>query len=252
MMNVVIIEDEALAADRLEAMLKEVAPDVQVLARLGSIKDSVRWLMQHSADLIFLDIQLSDGLSFTIFEQVTITTPIIFTTAYDQYAIRAFKLNSVDYLLKPIRTSELQESIRKYKTLKSAYSIDFDELLNTLHGNTPEYKKRFMIQYGERIRKVEISEVAYFYAMDKSVFLKTFEGQSYPLDYTLDRLEEFVDPVRFFRINRRYIVCIDAISSMTAWSRNRVKLELKPGAEDGGDTIVSIDRAADFKAWLDR
>jgi len=250
MMNVAIIEDEVLAADRLEAMLKEVAPDIKVLARLGSIKDSVRWLMQHSADLIFLDIQLSDGLSFTIFEQVTVATPIIFTTAYDQYAIRAFKLNSVDYLLKPIRTSELQESIRKYKTLKSAYSIDFDELLNTLHGNTPDYKKRFMIQYGERIRKVEVSEVAYFYAMDKSVFLKTFEGQSYPLDYTLDRLEEFVDPARFFRINRKYIVCIDAILSMTAWSRNRVKLELKPGAEDGSDTIVSIDRAADFKAWL--
>jgi DNA-binding LytR/AlgR family response regulator len=250
MMNVLIIEDEVLAADRLEAMLKVVAPDIQVLARLSSIKDSVRWLMQHSADLIFLDIQLSDGLSFTIFEQVTVTTPIIFTTAYDQYAIRAFKLNSVDYLLKPIRQSELHESIRKYRTLKSAYSIDFEELLNTLHGNKPDYKKRFMIQYGERIRKVEISEVAYFYAMDKSVFLKTFEGQSYPLDYTLDRLEEFVDPARFFRINRKYIVCIDAISSMTAWSRNRVKVELKPAAEDTGDTIVSIDRAADFKAWL--
>jgi DNA-binding LytR/AlgR family response regulator len=249
-MNVVIIEDEALAADRLEALLQETVPGVRVLARLASIKESVKWLMNHTADLIFLDIQLSDGLSFAIFDQVAVSTPIIFTTAYDQYAIRAFKLNSVDYLLKPIRQSDLQESINKYNSLKGAFSIDFEELVNTLQGRKPEYKKRFMIQYGEKIRKVEVAEIAYFYAMEKSVFLMTREGSSYPVDHTLDRLEEFLDPASFFRINRKYIVSIDAITKMTAWSRNRVKLELKPPADDNGDTIVSLDRAADFRKWL--
>jgi DNA-binding LytR/AlgR family response regulator len=250
MMNVLIVEDESLAAEKLELMLKEIDSSINVLAKCGSIKESVKWLMEHTADLIFLDIQLSDGISFSIFEQVIINTPIIFTTAYDQYAIRAFQLNSVAYLLKPIRKSDLVESLRKYQTLKSAFSIDFDALVANLQGREPEYKKRFMIQIGEKIRKIEVAEVAYFYVLEKGIYLKTFQGNSYPVEFTLDRLEAMLNPEKFFRINRKYMVNMDSIANMVAYSRGRIKLELKPKADDEFDTIVSVDRSADFKKWL--
>jgi two-component system response regulator LytT len=231
-------------------MLTEINPAVKVLAKLGSINESVKWLLNNTCDLIFLDIQLSDGISFSIFEQVSVNTPIIFTTAYDQYAIKAFQLNSISYLLKPIRTKELEDSLQKYQSLKSAFSIDFEMLLANIQGREPEYKKRFLIQIGEKNKKGEINDVAYFYVLDKSVYLKTFQGNSYPVDYTLEKLESIINPEKFFRINRKYIVGIDAISSMVAYSRSRVKLELKPQPDEKQDTIVSIDRSADFKKWL--
>lgn len=250
-MNVLIIEDEKLAADKLESMLLETGPAIRVLAKLGSIRESVKWLFQNSADLIFLDIQLSDGISFSIFEQVAVSTPIIFTTAYDQYAIKAFELNSIAYLLKPIRKSDLAASMQKYRNLKSAFGIDFGELLAQMQGNRPEFKKRFLIQIGEKIKKVEVKDVAYFYALDKGCYLRTHQGSNYPVDYTLDKLETLVDPSAFFRINRKYLVNMEAISNMVAWSRGRVKLELKPKADDEFDTVVSIERSADFKKWMD-
>jgi two-component system response regulator LytT len=250
MMNILIVEDEGLAAEKLERMLKEIDPANNILAKCGSIKESVKWLLEHTADLIFLDIQLSDGISFSIFDQVPVNTPVIFTTAYDQYAIRAFQLNSIAYLLKPIRKSDLVESLRKYQTLKSAFSIDFDALVANLQGRNPEYKKRFMIQIGEKIRKIEVTEVAYFYVLEKGIYLKTFLGNSYPVEFTLDKMETMLNPGTFFRINRKYLVNMDAISNMVAYSRGRIKLELKPKADDEFDTIVSVDRSADFKKWL--
>lgn len=249
-MNVLIIEDESIAADKLETMLNGIDPDIRVLAKIGSIKESVKWLVQHTADLIFLDIQLSDGISFSIFEQVAVNTPVIFTTAYDQYAIKAFQLNSIAYLLKPIRTNDLAESLRKFQTLKSAFSIDFEILLAGIQGRKPDYKKRFLIQIGEKIRKIETSEIAYFNVLEKGVYLKPFQGNSYPIDYTLDRLLEILDPAIFFRINRKFVVNMDSISNMVAYSRGRVKLELRPKTDDEFDTIVSIDRSSDFKKWL--
>lgn len=252
MMNILIVEDEALAADRLEKILKEITPDITVLAKLGSIKESVKWLMLNSADLIFLDIQLSDGLSFSIFDQVSVQTPVIFTTAYDQYAIKAFQLNSVSYLLKPIRKNELAESLQKYKSLKSAFSIDFDSLLSVIQGNKPEYRKRFLIQIADKFRKVETEDIAYFYATDGIVFLKTFDGFSYPADTSLDNLESTIDPAQFYRINRKYFVSMKSISQMIAWSRSRIKLVLKPQADDDDETIVSIDRSTEFKKWLNK
>ena len=216
----------------------------------GSIKESVKWLFQNTAELIFLDIQLSDGISFKIFEQVTVSTPVIFTTAYDQYAIKAFQLNSISYLLKPVRKSELAESLQKFRSLKSAFSIDFDALMAQLQGREPDFKKRFLIQIGEKIKKVEVTEIAYFYILEKGVYIKTFSGKSLPVDFTLDKLETIVNPAFFFRINRKYLVNMDAISNMIAFSRGRVKLELKPKADDEFNTIVSIDRSADFKRWL--
>jgi DNA-binding LytR/AlgR family response regulator len=250
MMKILIIEDEALATERLENLIREVVPECHILARLGSVSESVSWLMQHHADLIFLDIQLSDGLSFTIFDRVNVSIPVIFTTAYDQYAIKAFQLNSISYLLKPIRKSDLEESLKKYRTMKSAFSIDFDRVLAAYKGDQPEYKKRFLIRIGDKYKKVETKEIAFFYAMEKSVFFKTFENKTMTIDYTLDALENLLDPSLFFRINRRYLVQMDAIDHMVAWSRSRIRLDLKPKPDHSDDILVSIDRSADFKKWL--
>ena len=221
-----------------------------VLAKTGSIKESVKWLIDHTADLIFLDIQLSDGISFSIFEQVVVNTPVIFTTAYDQYAIKAFQLNSIAYLLKPIRKSDLAESLKKFQTLKSAFTIDFDTLVTAIQGREPDYKKRFLIQIGEKIRKIEVSEIAYFYVLEKGIYLKTFQGNSYPVEFTLDRLEATLNPEKFFRINRKYMVNMDSIANMIAYSRGRIKLELKLKADEEFEAIVSVDRSSDFKKWL--
>ncbi|QIA07451.1 LytR/AlgR family response regulator transcription factor [Draconibacterium halophilum] len=249
-MNILIIEDEIFAADKLEQMLLEINPSVNVVGKLGSINESIKWFLNHTCDLIFLDIQLSDGISFSIFEQVTINTPVIFTTAYDQYAIKAFQVNSIAYLLKPIRKSELVESLNKFHNLKSAFSIDFESLLTNIQGKESGFKKRFLIQIGDKITKVEVAEVSYFFVQEKGTYLRTFEGKTYPVEYTLDKLESMLNPVSFFRINRKYLVNINSISKMVAYSRGRVKLNLKPKAEDEFDTIVSIDRSANFKKWL--
>ncbi|MCF8304738.1 MAG: LytTR family DNA-binding domain-containing protein [Bacteroidales bacterium] len=251
-MKALIIEDEAVAADRLESLVKEVDSTVEIMAKLGSVKEAVKYLSNHKTDLIFLDIQLSDGLSFSIFEQVMVNTPVIFTTAYDQYAIKAFKLNSIDYLLKPIRRDELAQSLEKYHQLQSAFRIDFDQLRESLQGKQPAYKKRFLIQYGEKIKKINTDDIAYFYAMQKSVFLKSFSNSDFPVDYTLDKLENLVDPENFFRINRKFLVNMDAITDMTAWSRSRIKLDLKPAPDDDNEAVVSIDRSAGFKQWLNK
>lgn len=249
-MNAIIIEDEKFAAERLEKMIHEINPGIEILAKLVSVQDSILWLKKNSTDLIFLDIHLSDGISFSIFDEITIKTPIIFTTAYDQYAIKAFQLNSISYLLKPIRKEELTESLQKYESLKSAFSIDFESLLAGIQGKQLEHKKRFLIQIGDKLRKIEISDVAYFYALDKNVFIKTFQNTSCAIEHTLDALENLINPEDFFRINRKYIVNMKAISEMIAYSRGRVKLILKPTADDELDTIVSIDRSSSFKKWM--
>ena len=251
-MDVLIIEDEKIAAEKLEQMLLEVDPTIQVKATIGSIKKSVSWLMKNTVDLIFLDIQLSDGISFSIFNQIQINTPIIFTTAFDQYAIKAFQLNSIAYLLKPIRIKDLEESLHKYKTLKSSYAIDFDKLLNQIQGKEYEYKRRFIIQIGDKLTKIDVTEVAYFFVFEKSVYLKLFRGNAYPIEFSLDKLEELLDPNEFFRINRKYFISIKSISNMIVLSRSRVKVDLTPEPENDLETIVSIERASNFKKWLDR
>lgn len=249
-MRVVIIEDEKFAADRLEQLLRETAPEINVVARMGSVRESVKWLVHNQAELIFLDIQLSDGISFSIFEQVAVRTPVIFTTAYDQYAIKAFQLNSIAYLLKPIRKKELEESLRKFHELRSAFSIDFDALMAGIKGTAPRYKERFLVQVGAKIKKIETINVAYFYAMEKMVFMKTFDGDSWPVEFSLDKLELMVDQQKFYRINRKYLVNMDAIKEMIAWSRSRVKLILLPKTDDEMDAIVSVERSAGFKRWM--
>ncbi|MCB2196206.1 MAG: LytTR family DNA-binding domain-containing protein [Bacteroidetes bacterium] len=251
-MKAVIIEDEKFAAQRLEKMIQELDKDIQVIAKLGSVEDSVKWFSNNSCDLIFLDIQLSDGISFSIFDQLTIKTPIIFTTAYDQYAIKAFDLNSISYLLKPIRKDELEDSLEKFNSLKAALSIDFESLLAGIQGKSIDYKKRFLIQVGDKLKKIETADIAYFYAMEKSVYIKTFKNASYDIDFTLDALDDILDPDQFFRINRKYMVNMQAISEMIAYSRGRVKLNLNPPVDDELETIVSIERSPKFKSWMNQ
>ena len=249
-MNVLIIEDEDLAAERLERMLNEIDPEVNVRAKIRSVKEAINWLKEHTVDLIFIDIQLSDGLSFSIFDEIHISTPLVFTTAYDQYAIRAFQHNSISYLLKPIRKKELKESLGKFERFRSAFSIDFETISSIYQGDKPAYKKRFLISIGEKLKKIEVTDIAYFYAMDKSVFCRTFENKALPIDQSLDALEELLDPEIFFRINRKYFVNMNAIEQMIAWSRSRIKLELNPPVKDEEGAIVSISRSSDFKKWM--
>lgn len=250
-MKVLIIEDESIAANRLEEILKSIDIECDVLAKIGSVQESVRWLTNHTADLIFLDIQLSDGLSFSIFEHVKIDTPVIFTTAYDQYAIKAFQLNSIAYLLKPINRKMLEESLQKFKTMRKSFSVDVETLLATFSSQTQEYKERFLIRIGDIMKKVNCDNVAYIYAMDKSVYIVTFNNKKFPIDYSLDSLERELDPTIFFRINRGLIVNIESIENMLVWTRSRIKLELKPTVgRNSPDTIVSTSRSQDFKNWM--
>jgi two-component system, LytTR family, response regulator LytT len=251
-MKVVIIEDEALAAERLEELLIEINPDINVSARIGSVSEAAAWLSLNKPDLIFLDIQLSDGLSFSIFEEVTTEAPIIFTTAYDQYAIKAFKLNSIDYLLKPVRKNELQESLKKYNKFKPAASFDFEDLIRQMHSHDKYYKKRFLVQYGSKIKKVETDEIAYFYAMSKNVFLVTNNGQTYPVEFTLENLEEVLNEESFFRINRKMIIHYKSIKNMVPYSRSRIKIDLEPQPPKDIDPLVSIERSSEFRKWMDK
>ena len=251
-MDILIIEDESVAAERLENSLLQIDPDFRIVGKIATIKESVRWLMKHQADLIFLDIQLSDGISFSIFEEINITTPIIFTTAYDQYAIKAFQLNSIGYLLKPIRQKELEKCLNKLENVKSAFSYDLDSLLASFTETKNNYKNRFLVYLGEKLISLEAEEIAYFYTLQKSVFAKTFDNKTYPMDFTLDALEESLNPSKYFRINRQYLVNIEAIQHMVAWSRSRIKLTLSPDSDKNSDTVVSISRSSDFKKWLDK
>ena len=219
---------------------------------LASVEQSIKWLKNNKADLIFLDIQLEDGLSFSIFDKIKIDTPIIFTTAYDQYAIRAFKLNSIDYLLKPIKKTELTESLQKFNNVKTPYLMDYKEIFESILKKEISYKKRFLIQYGQKIKKVDTDEIAYFYAMEKNVFLTTFQKSSYPIDYTLDKLMEIIDPEKYFRINRKLIVNVKSIKNMIPYSRSRIKLVLEPAEAKEIEALVSVERSSDFKKWMDK
>jgi DNA-binding LytR/AlgR family response regulator len=251
-MNVVIIEDESLAANRLEELILELKPGTNILAKLESVKDSVKWLQENKPDLVFLDIQLSDGISFSIFQQIQIDTPIIFTTAFEEYAIKAFKLNSIDYLLKPIRKSDLAKSLDKYENLKKPVIPDFQELVNLIKSRQPEYKERFIVRLGQQLHKIEVKEIAFFYAMEKCVFFKTFSNDTFTIDQTLSNLEEFLDPGMFFRINRTVFTNINAIKKIHLYSRARIKLNLSPSPPKEIKTLVSIEKTSDFKKWLDK
>jgi two-component system LytT family response regulator len=247
MINVLIIEDETPAAKRLEKMVQHLLPAAQIHCCISSVKEGIEWFMQNAEPhLVFSDIQLSDGTSFEIFASVKPKCPVIFTTAYDQYALDAFKLNSIDYLLKPIKQSELQIAIEKFNERRSPVLPDINKLLQSYAA--PMYKQRFVIKYGEHIKTIPIEETMYFYTEDKVNFLTTTDGRRYVIDFNLDSLETMLDPKIFFRINRQFIISIHAISEMLAHSKSRVYIKLKPSCKL--ETIVSTERSAAFKTWL--
>jgi DNA-binding LytR/AlgR family response regulator len=256
-MKILIIEDEKAAAKRLTALIRQISLEASVLAQLDSVKRSVNWLQTNpSPDLIFMDIQLADGLSFEIFEHTTVSAPVIFTTAYDQYAIRAFKVNSIDYLLKPIDAEELAAAVGKYQSYHQNQSSktaapdlgQLQQALQMLKG--PEYKTRFMVKVGEHLKAIPIEEVFYFFSQAKVTYLQTASGKHYIIDYSLEQVEEMVDPKVYFRISRKYLVRFVAINDIITYSSSRLKLQLKHSTDK--DVLVSRDRVADFKQWLDR
>jgi two-component system LytT family response regulator len=252
MKSVLIIEDEEAAFKRLDKMVSALLPDANILPALVSIKSSVEWLQQNpSPDLIFMDIHLADGQSFEIFNQVEVTAPIIFTTAYDQYALEAFKVNSVDYLLKPIKKEELKRAIDKFLNFKapSNQNVDFQKLISTLQSQSSTYKQRFVVKYGEHIKTIETADVAYFYTENKANFLITKDNKRFAIDHNLDQLESLMDPKKFFRINRQFIIGFHAITEMFSYSKSRVLIKLNPPSKL--ETIVSSERSASFKTWLD-
>jgi DNA-binding LytR/AlgR family response regulator len=251
-MNVLIVEDEIAAARRLSKMLVAIEPKSQILATTDSISSTIDWLQNNpEPDLILMDIHLADGSSFKIFDRVKVKCPIIFATAYDQYAIQAFKVNSIDYLLKPIKQEELAFSIDKFKTTRKEKSgLDIDKLLAEIRRPQQEYQLRFVVQFADKLKSIEVGSIAYFIAMEKSVFMVTDDGHRYAVDYTLERLEDVLNPKIFYRINRKFIVSFSAIKGMFSYSKSRVKIELYPNPET--EVIVSSERASGFKEWLNQ
>ncbi len=253
-MKIVVIEDEHLAAKRLIDLVQRYKADIEVLTKLDSVKKSVEWFnSQPHPDLVFMDIQLGDGLSFEIFEQTQLTCPVIFTTAYDEYAVRAFKVNSIDYLLKPIDFEDLSKALTKFEQAfpigKDNLSVNPIRIEEILHQLTKQYKSRFVVKVGLHIRPIEISEIQYFYSMEKATFLCNNANKSYSLDYSLDQIERMVDPKQFFRVSRKYLVHISAIHEVVAYSNSRLRIQFKHSEIQ--EAIVSREKVGDFKNWLE-
>lgn len=240
------------AAEKVIRLLKKIDKSVTVTGVIETVEEAINRLQERSLpDLILMDIQLDDGLCFEIFETINVEIPVIFTTAYDEYTLRAFKVNSIDYLLKPIDEGSLKNAISKYKKLyadKSVYRTDFRQLINEFRN---QFKSRFLIRIGDKFRSVPVKEISHFHICEKNVFLKDFQEKDYGIDYSLEQLQGILDPRKFFRINRDCIVNIDAISLMHSYSSSRLQLTLRN--ESKSDLlIVSRDKVTAFKKWIDR
>jgi two-component system response regulator LytT len=250
-MNIIIIEDEKPAARLLQRKVEKLGLQVNTL--LHSVEESIDWFNSNvHPDLIFLDIQLSDGLSFEIFETITIKSAVIFTTAYDEYALRAFKLNSIDYLLKPIDEEDLETAVNKFKARTSSapnLSLDFEMIKKMLVNPVDKsYKKRFTIKMGQQLKMIPIEEVECFYSENKGTYLHTFENRDYLLDNTLEQLETELDPKDFYRVSRKFIVPMKGIKEIQIHSNSRLKVILPTYKDD--EVIVARERVNDFKDWL--
>jgi len=250
-MNVIIIEDEKPSARRLQRMLKRL--DIEAEIMLHSIEESLEWFQNNEhPDLIFLDIQLSDGLSFEIFETLEINSAVIFTTAYDEYALQAFKLNSIDYLLKPIDEDDLAVAVSKFKKRtpeQKSVKLDFDDIKKLLVNPIErEYKKRFSVKVGQHIKLINIDDIECFYSENKGTYAATNEGRNYLLDTTLEQLEEELEPEKFFRVSRKFIVNINMIDDIISYTNSRLKIKLQRFKES--EIIVARERVKEFKDWL--
>ena len=252
-MNILIVEDEALSARRLKTMVTEIDPTFRVLDITESVRKTVEWLKDHPApDLLLMDIELTDGKSFEIFEQVDVKSPVIFVTAYDEYAIKAFKVNSIDYLLKPVKQEELERSMDKLRSLKQQFSkespgVNIQSLLQEFQRQS-HYKERFLIKQADKMVPVDVAEIAYFQTRDKNNFIHTIEGIAYITDLSLDEIEKTLNPKNFFRANRQFIVSAAAVVKIHFWFSSKLKIELKPKASE--DVVVSREKAMAFRTWL--
>lgn len=250
-MTIIIIEDEKPSARRLQRMLS--ALDLEAQTMLHSVEESIEWFQNNEhPDLIFLDIQLSDGLSFEIFETVEINSAVIFTTAYDEYALQAFKLNSIDYLLKPIDEDDFAKAVAKYKERTSkqqAVTLDFNDIKKLLVNPIEhDYKKRFSVKVGQHLKLINIDDIECFYSENKGTYAHTVEGRNYLLDTTLEQLENELEPHKFFRISRKFYVNVNAIKDMVSYTNSRLQIKLNTFKEQ--EVIVARERVKDFKEWL--
>ena len=250
-MRILIIEDEKPAATRLIKLLQGYFPEAALIGHLDTVSRATGWLTENPApDLIFCDIQLADGISFEIFDKVKVSSPIIFTTAFDQYAIRAFQVNAIDYLLKPIDPKELERAVDKYKSQSEPQSLNLEVLKSLIQPQAKAHKSRFLVRFGEKIQSVPVDEIAFFYSEERVTFLQTQAGKKYVLDSTLEQVEAQVDPEVFFRLNRKYISHVDAIEEVLSYSNSRLKVTLRNCADT--DILVSREKVTDLKEWLDR
>lgn len=254
-MNILIIEDEKLAAEKLQRLLEQLDRPINVLAVQDSVDDAVEWLQNNEQPhLIITDIHLIDGLCFNIFDKVKVSCPVIFATAYEKYAIQAFEVNSIDYLLKPIEGERLEQALNKYEELTAKNSEDktdlYKEFKKMLAVKDRNYKARFLCKLGNKIKSVPTERIAYFYSKDKMTFLMDDQKQRFPVNNTLDEIDQLLDPNSFFRINRKFIAHFDAISEIAPYFKGRLKLKLAPSIDE--DIVVSTEKSPIFKAWLDR
>lgn len=252
MNKLLIIEDERPAAEKLERIVIKLRPEWTVLGPIETVEYTVKWLSSNPApDLILMDIQLADGISFEIFEQVKVKSPVIFTTAYDEYAIRAFKVNSIDYLLKPIDPDALEVALKKFERLSPSILPDSRLIEQTFRQMANTWKNRFLVKVGVNYHSVLTRDIEMFFINERSVFIYTFQGKTFDIDYSLEQLQQMVDPDLFFRINRNVMVNIEAVSKLVAYSSSRLKLVIHSGFNTD-ELIVSRDKVADFKRWMDR
>lgn len=254
MYKVLVIEDEKPAAEWLQQLILKFDPQISILAVIDSVSGAAEWFGQHTApDLVFMDIQLADGLSFDIFERVKVTCPVIFTTAYEEYAIKAFKVNSVDYLLKPIAYQEMEAAFHKFRnqtdTLPVIPSVTIEILNKVKEMLRKQYKNRFVIKVGEHLKSIPVEDILFFYSLEKATYLCTADFRTYLVDYSLDHISEMIDEQRFFRINRKYILSNQSIADIVVYSNSRLKIKLKKPDEES--IIVSRDKVQGFKEWLD-
>ncbi len=252
-MRILIVEDEPLAAAQLAAHISALRPDAQIVSVCDTVKAVVAWMDSNEApDLAFFDIQLGDGLSFEIFERIDSRVPVIFTTAFNEYAIRAFKVNSIDYLLKPVDRNELEQALSKFEQLSKPEPSTISpaiisEIVNSL--GKKNYKERFLVKVGAHLRIIETSEILYFYSFEKGTYAKLNDGKDYLLDQTLELIEGMIDPAQYFRINRKHLVALKAITDVVAYSNSRLKLKVKHPNED--DFLVAREKVKEFKNWLE-
>lgn len=250
-MKVAILEDEPLAAEKLKRYLNKCDTSIEVLTVLDSLESAIPWIQANNdeVELYFMDVQLTDGLSFEVFDSVSINKPVIFTTAFDEYAIDAFKVNSIDYLLKPITFTDLSKSLKKLKSLRKQFS-NANTMAPTIAKLAQKgYKDRFLIRIGNHLRSVNISEVLAFYAEGRDVCLINTEGKEYPVEYTIESLKDLLDPKTFFRVNRSFLVALGAITDVVVYSNRRLKLQLRNNVDK--EIVVSREKVADFKKWFE-